>query len=156
MFGVKRQHSLSRIHRRRHPTRPQSTNLVASLSFVFFLFMAIVLLYPVALVIAKADNRIQNMARRNVGVYLMLRATRWLLIGMITKILKQLVSMRPLYYLKKDDRLIWLIYFTEVILVSGISPSRMIISRLLLTATNYHSVKRRAGRSFTNDQCNRN
>lgn len=76
MFGVKRQHSLSRIHRRRHPTRPQSTNLVASLSFVFFLFMAIVLLYPVALVIAKADNRIQNMARRNVGVYLMLRATR--------------------------------------------------------------------------------
>ncbi|KAF8813684.1 heat shock protein 70 [Phlegmacium glaucopus] len=46
--------SPSRIHSRRHPTRAQSTNLVASLSFVCFLFLSIILLCPVTV---KAENQ---------------------------------------------------------------------------------------------------
>ncbi|KAF8160928.1 heat shock protein 70 [Crassisporium funariophilum] len=38
----------SRIRARRHPTRSQATNLIASLSFTFFLFVSIILLCPVA------------------------------------------------------------------------------------------------------------
>ena len=43
-----------RIHSRRHPTRTQSTNLLASLSFGLFLLISIILLCPVA---TKADEQ---------------------------------------------------------------------------------------------------
>ena len=43
-----------RIHSRRHPTRKQSTNLLASLSFTLFLLISIILICPVA---TKADEQ---------------------------------------------------------------------------------------------------
>lgn len=73
--------SPSRIHSRRHPTRAQSTKLVASLALVFFFFLSIVLLCPVTV---KAENQTHPEYGTVIGIGMYLsdtlnKCTGWLL-----------------------------------------------------------------------------